>query len=1025
MSVGEPASGCAGCGCDLGRSGGIEGFCASCLAEATWGGTGVGLAGEVGEPSGRVGKYELLEELGRGGMGIVYRARQAGLEREVALKVLRLGPWASAADRERFRREAVALAALRHPLVVTVFDVGEDEGHAFLAMELVAGRSLAELSDGAPLEPTRAARYLLGVAEAVGAAHEVGILHRDLKPANVLIDMEDQPRVTDFGLAKLLDGEGRAGDSVTRTGEVLGSPGYLPPEQADPSRGAAGFGADVYSLGALLYHLLTGRPPFAGVTLTATLAQVLHNDPVPPRRLHPVVPLDLETICLKCLQKNPRRRYVDAGAVAADLRAFLEHRPIEARAVSGMDRTWLWCRRRPALACLIVALFLALGLGTWAVWWQARENRRNLYAADLRLASLALEDGDLGRARELLQAHKPGRGEGDFTWRWLSHRSAGDQRRELGVHPWIVGSMAWSTDGRWLASGSVGSETVGEDLRLWEVGSTGGLVSARVLASQGARQVAWFPDRRRLLAVHFDRRVRIWDVERSVVVSEVPGRSAGLSRDGRRWVVCEGDPYSWSENPSLGEVRVYGDEGDPLCTMGESRLVAISPDGEHVAGTEFGEWIWVRRVGAPAGQERRWPSEGPVWAFTFTVDGKRLVGTGFDSDVRVWDLDMPGGTPRRLVGHRAATWGAAVSPDGRWLATGASDQTIRLWDLGTFASAGRLRGHGGEVWCVAFRPDGRWLASGGKDRGVLLWTTALPVEEGSLEARPYSPAAFSSEGKWLLTTATGETNGAWCHDLSEAEGGMSRFVPVPDSIGFAASPDHVLAASGFELAEVERTGWRTGWRTLEHVPGEPSPSVWATEGSGRWMAGGADGGRISVWEVATGRRVRHERRGGATPWRITLSRDGSSMAVTLGEPGFLLGTVLEGDLTPLRAHADMGKDAAFSWDGQLLATASVDGTIKLWDVPSRRLRETLRGHRSEVTSVAFAPDGVTLASGEYGHGLRLWHLPTRREVAAIALPDTDEWLAFSPAGDALAVRVHGGRMRVLRAPSWEAGVPHR
>jgi predicted Ser/Thr protein kinase len=295
---------CPGCGQPLAASAAIEGFCARCVAESAFG--DLLLAPESGatpelENAGwssglvRLGPYVLEEELGRGGMGVVYRARHRQLGRAVALKVLRLGPLSSSDEQARFRREASAAAALRHPNVVTVYEVGEADGHAYLAMELVEGPSLAELTRSGPLLPERAARYARAVADALGAAHAAGILHRDLKPANVLVDGEDQPKVADFGLAKSMAavtdpdqaglealGEPRgssAAAGLTRAGQILGSPGYMPPEQADPGRGVPTFVSDVYSLGALLFHLLTGRPPFAGPTLTATLRQVLNDEP--------------------------------------------------------------------------------------------------------------------------------------------------------------------------------------------------------------------------------------------------------------------------------------------------------------------------------------------------------------------------------------------------------------------------------------------------------------------------------------------------------------------------------------------------------------------------------------------------------------------------------------------------------------------------------------------------------------------------------------------------------------------------
>ncbi len=282
-----------------------------------------------GGPAGRAGPhgYELFEELGRGGMGIVYRARQVGLDRTVAIKMIRAGAYATPAERARFRAEAEAVARLQHPNIVQVYEVGEHDGQPFFSLEHVDGGSLARELDGAPLPARRAAELVEVLARAVQAAHGRGVVHRDLKPANVLLARDGVPKVADFGLAKRLDGDG----GMTQTGALLGTPSYMAPEQAGGTARSAGTAADVYGLGAILYECLTGRPPFKGPTVLDTLDQVRTQDPAPPRLLQPGVPRDLETICLKCLQKAAAHRYPSAGELAADLRRFLDGEPVRAR----------------------------------------------------------------------------------------------------------------------------------------------------------------------------------------------------------------------------------------------------------------------------------------------------------------------------------------------------------------------------------------------------------------------------------------------------------------------------------------------------------------------------------------------------------------------------------------------------------------------------------------------------------------------------------------------------------------------
>jgi serine/threonine-protein kinase len=317
----------------------------------------------------RVPGYEVEGVLGRGGMGVVFRARHLRLNRPVALKMVLAGPYAAPEVLERFLREAEAIAGLRHPNVVQVYDVGEAAGRAYFTMELVEGGSLARKLAGAPLPARQAAALVATVAEAIHVAHQGGIVHRDLTPANVLLTADGTPKVTDFGLAKRLEG----GGGLTLTGAPMGTPSYMAPEQARGDKGAIGPAVDVYALGAILYECLTGRPPFRAETSTATIQQVLADDPVPPARLNRGVPRDLETICLKCLQKDPAKRYPTAAEFAADVERFSKHEPIQARPPGRVERCLRWVRRRPAAAALLSALGLLVAagaVGAWSVYQQ-------------------------------------------------------------------------------------------------------------------------------------------------------------------------------------------------------------------------------------------------------------------------------------------------------------------------------------------------------------------------------------------------------------------------------------------------------------------------------------------------------------------------------------------------------------------------------------------------------------------------------------------------------------------------------
>ena len=366
------------------------------------------------------------------------------------------------------RREAAA--RIRHPNIVQIHAVGEQAGRPYLAMEYVEGGNLRS-PDGTPRPPREAARLVEAVARGVAEAHRLGVVHRDLKPANILLAADGTPKVADFGLAKLVNGD----SEMTRTGSLLGSPSYMAPEQAGPGRGPIGPAVDVHALGVILYELTTGRPPFRGATITQTLDQVRSTDPVPPTRLVPALPRDLETICLKCLEKEPPRRYAGASDLADDLRRFLDGRPIRARHTPAWARAWKWARRRPALAglaAIVLLLVAALVVGTTAAAWtinRARDQlRRTLYSTRMNLAPQAWDSANIGQLRSLLEPYRAGSGDEDlrgFEWFvWWRRANPDRLRRSLAGRVGPANKLAFSPDGKALA-------TIGNfhALGLWEI----------------------------------------------------------------------------------------------------------------------------------------------------------------------------------------------------------------------------------------------------------------------------------------------------------------------------------------------------------------------------------------------------------------------------------------------------------------------------------------------------------------------------------------------------------------------------
>ncbi len=717
-----------------------------------------GVPGGEAAPGGRGGSlgYELLEELGRGGMGVVYRARQTALDRLVALKMILAGPHAGPEERGRFRTEVEAAARLQHPHIVTVYEVGERDGVPFCAMELVAGGSLARALEGGPMQARAAAELAETVARAVQHAHDQGVLHRDLNPGNVLLGEGGAPKVTDFGLAKRLDRP--AGH--TRSGVPVGTPCYMAPELARGKGREVGPWTDVYGLGATLYEALTGRPPFQGDTPVETLAQVMYDDAVPPRRLRPGVPRDLEMICLKCLHKDPRGRYASARELADDLRRFLDDEPIRARPVGAGERAVKWARRRPAGAALLAVLVLVAVVGfpgvTW-LWWRAEaalnEADANLYDRRLALARYASLTGQLDEAVHYLDECPPGRRERE--WHRL-HRECGGPLLTCSPGAEVM-SVAWSPDGRYLASADRRkAEKPGADspaaVKVWgsadgrEVGS----LAFAVPPSQSCA-LAFGPDGGRLTAVtspfqlmlpyHVARvgsRVRVWEVNSRKEVENValphdPDMTIVLPSSGGPVAVVGKNAAAVREAASKRAVTVID---RPPGIAGTNRAVALGPGGRLLVLAVRDDKGQLLEVWDTVSGERARSFDGGALAarssdLAFGADGGRLACLHGENQanrvVKVYDVTT-GEALATLRAHTGYLGQVAFSADGRLVAAAGSDKTVIVWGVGDGRPLFTFRGHTQPITGLAFRPDGQRLASGAWDGTVRVWDVS-PLPE--------------------------------------------------------------------------------------------------------------------------------------------------------------------------------------------------------------------------------------------------------------------------------------------------------